>query len=56
MMVDDNKTNLKVVHKTDNDLSSNETNEKHIGDAEFIKTIQKALKEAIDENENVSYF
>ena len=37
---------------------TNEMAEKQFADAEFIKSMQKALKEAIDENEQVriSYF
>jgi hypothetical protein len=52
MIVDDPKNNIKISNKEDRNLS--EINEKQIADQEFLKSVQKALQFAINENEEVS--
>jgi hypothetical protein len=54
MFVDDPKNIIKISSKDDRSLS--EVNEKQIADQEFLKSVQKALEFAINENEEVSIF
>lgn len=48
--------NLKLVNfdNASHNISMHLSNEDKIGDLEYTKTLQKALKEAIDENEMVN--
>ncbi len=57
MVVDDNKNinNLKPFIRDDKISSQSEFNEKQLADGEFLKNVQKALQNAINENENVSF-
>jgi hypothetical protein len=61
MIVDDNKreygmgsnfANLKPIREEK--LAANEVSEKQLADGEYLKTLQKALQTAINENEEVS--
>ena len=54
MIVDDSKYlgNIKTYPKEDK--STVEANEKQLADAEYLKSVQKALQVAINENEEVS--
>lgn len=52
MIIDDQKNNSKNFPREDKTVG--EFNEKQMADQEFLKTVQKALETAINENDEVN--